>query len=105
MDSNKFSIIERPRRSTANYNRSYALSGQGRKEGRDSRVTAELSSMDPVRRDGRDRESTEEAEDGTTAEGAVSRRAVMGVMVRMPVRVLVLCVGFVVASLQCTIIC
>ena len=36
-----------------------------------------------------------------TAEGAVSRRAVMGVMVR----VLVLCVGFVVASLQCTIIC
>ena len=40
-----------------------------------------------------------------TAEGAVSRRAVMGVMVRVPVRVLVLCVGFVVASLQCTIIC
>ena len=39
-----------------------------------------------------------------TAEGAVSRRAVMGVMVRVPVRVLVLCVGFVVASLQCTII-
>ena len=41
----------------------------------------------------------------TMAEGAVSRRAVMGVMVRVPVRVLVLCVGFVVASLQCTIIC
>ena len=63
-------IIERPRRSTANYNRSYALSGQGRKEGRDSRVTAELSSMDPVRRDGRDRESTEEAEDGTDGGGS-----------------------------------
>ena len=38
-------IIERPRRSTANYNRNYAINGQGRKEGRESRVTAESRSM------------------------------------------------------------
>ena len=58
--------------------------------------------MDPVRRDGRDRERVQRKRRmERTAEGAV-----MGVMVkRMPVRVLVLCVGFVVASLQCTIIC
>ena len=59
--------IERPRRSTANYNRSYALNGQGRKEGRDSRVMAESRSMDQVRRD--NRESAEEADDGKDGEG------------------------------------
>ena len=41
-----------------------------RKTRLDSRVTAELSSMDPVRRDVRDRESAEEAEDGTDGEGS-----------------------------------
>ena len=61
--------IERPRRSTANYNRSYALNGQGRKEGRDGRVTAESRSMDQVRRD--NRESGEEADDGTDGGGSI----------------------------------
>ena len=61
-------IIERPRRLTANYNRNYALNGQGRREGRESRVTAESRSMDHVRRD--NRESAEEADDGTDGEGS-----------------------------------
>ena len=97
--------FERPRRSTANYNRSYALNGQGRKEGRDSRVMAESRSMDQLRRG--NREIAEEADDGTDGEGSnesesddCSDRESAGENVTV-----VLFVGFVVASLQCTIIC
>ena len=42
---------------------------------------------------------------GRTVKGAMSRRATIVVIVRVPVRMLVLCVGFVVASLQCIVIC
>ena len=64
----KMSTTERPRRSTANYNRSYALDGQGRKKGRDCRVAAKSRSMDQVRRN--NRESAEEADDGQDGEGS-----------------------------------
>ena len=82
---------ERPRRSTANYNRSYALKGQGRKEGRDSRVTAESRTKSGGIKERAQRKRMM----GRTVKGATSRRATIVVIVRVPVRMLVLCVGFV----------